>query len=84
MGGQDVHSYGRMIFNERLITSLTQLQPPNNDSGDGRIECRVSSVGAKFSYSGCTISTDTIVEIFIWSNFKVDLMLIRDIISTIL
>ena len=59
LGGQVVHSYGRLILHERVITDKQQLQPPNNDSGDGRIECRVSSGGARFSYHGHTVSTDT-------------------------
>ena len=62
LGGQVVHSYGRLIFHERAITDKQQLQPPNNDSGDGRIECRVSSGGARFNYHGpnnYTVSTDT-------------------------
>ena len=58
-GGQVVHSYGRLIFHERVITDKQQLEPPNKDSGDGRIECRVSSGGAGFSYYGCNVSNDT-------------------------
>jgi hypothetical protein len=50
-GGAAVHSYGRRILNERVITDRHQLQPPNNDTGDGRIECTVSSGEARFSYS---------------------------------
>ena len=50
LGGQVVHSYGRLILNERAITDKQQLQPPTNASGDGRIECRVSSGQAGFSY----------------------------------
>ena len=52
LGGQVVHSYGRLIFNERVITDKQQLQPPNNDSGDGRIKCTNSSGGAGFDYHG--------------------------------
>ena len=59
LGGQVVHSYGRLIFNERVITDKRQLQPPNSDSGDGRIECRVSSGEARFSYHGRTVSIGT-------------------------
>ena len=59
VGGQVVHSYGRLIFNARVIIDKQQLQPPNNDRGDGRIECRVSSGGARFIYYGHTVSTDT-------------------------
>ena len=59
LGGQVVHSYGRLILHERVISDKQQLQPPNNDSGDGRIECRVSSGVARFSYHGRTVSTGT-------------------------
>ena len=59
LGGQVVHSYGRLILNERVIIDKQQLQPPNNDSGDGRIECRVSSGGAGFSYHGRAVPTGT-------------------------
>ena len=59
LGGQVVHSYGRLILNERAITDKQQLQPPNNDSGDGKIECRVSSGEARLSYHGRTVSTGT-------------------------
>ena len=52
LGGQVVHSYGRLILHERVITDKQQLQPPNNDRGDGRIECRVSSGQARFTYYG--------------------------------
>ena len=50
LGGAVVHSYGRLILHERVITDRHQLQPPNNDNGDGRIECAVSSGEARFSY----------------------------------
>ena len=59
LGGQVVHSYGRLILDERAITDKQQLQPPNNDSGDGRIECTNSSGQARFSYHGRTIPTGT-------------------------
>ena len=59
LGGQVVHSYGRLIFHERVITDKQQLQPPNNDSGDGRIQCRMSNGRAGFSYHGRPIAGDT-------------------------
>ena len=59
LGGQVVHSYGRLILHERVITDKQQLQPPNNDSGDGRIECRVSSGEAGLSYHGRPVPTGT-------------------------
>ena len=61
-GGQVVHSYGRLILHERVITDKQQLQPPNNDSGDGRIECRESSRGAMFTYHS-PVSADTIQDV---------------------
>jgi hypothetical protein len=51
LGGAVVHSYGRLILHERVITDGHQLQPPNDDNGDGRIECTVSSGGATFGYN---------------------------------
>ena len=50
LDGQVVHSYGRLILYERVITDKQQLQPPNNARGDGRIECTNTSGGAGFSY----------------------------------
>ena len=35
-----------------MITDRHQLQPPNSDTGDGRIECTVSSGQARFTYHG--------------------------------
>ena len=59
LGGKVVHSHGRLILDERVITDKQQLQPPENGSGDGRIECRVSSGEAVFSYHGRPIAGDT-------------------------
>ena len=59
LGGQVVHSYGRLILNERVITDKQQLQPPNNDSGDGSIECTNSSGEARFNYHGHPAVGDT-------------------------
>ena len=59
LGGQVVHSYGRLIFHERVITDKQQLQPPNNDREDGRIECRVNSGVVKFIYHKYPRITDT-------------------------
>ena len=78
LGGQVVHSYGRLIFNERVITDKQQLQPPNNDSGDGRIECRVSSRGARFSYYGHTIPIDTSEDVHLIINGSTATVVIRD------
>jgi hypothetical protein len=50
LDGRVVHSYGRLIFHERVITDRHELQPPNNDTGDGRIECAVNRGEANFHY----------------------------------
>ena len=78
LGGQVVHSYGRLIFNETVITDKQQLQPPNNDSGDGRIECTVSSGGARFSYFGRTVSTDTSGDVYEIRSGSTATVVIRD------
>ena len=59
LGGQVVHSYGRLILDERVITDKQQLQRPNNENGKGRLVCRMSSSeGIGFNYYG-TVPTDT-------------------------
>ena len=74
LGGKVVHSYGRLIFKERVITDKQQLQPPNNDSGDGSIECR----GARFSYHGRTVSTDTSEDVYQITSGSTATVVIRD------
>ena len=78
LGGQVVHSYGRLILNERVITDKQQLQPPNNDSGDGRIECRVSSGLAMFSYFGFNIPTGTSGDSHLIESGSTATVVIRD------
>ena len=78
LGGQVVHSYGRLILNERVITDKQQLQPPNNDSGDGRIECTNSSGGALFSYHGRTVTTDTSEDVHQIRSGSTATVVIRD------
>ena len=79
LGGQVVHSYGRLILNERAITDKQQLQPPNNDSEDGRIECTVSSGKAKFTYYGRTVSTGTSEDVHQIISGSTATVVIRDI-----
>ena len=75
LGGQVVHSYGRLILNERVITDKQQLQPPNNDRGDGRIEC---SGQAMFTYHGRTVSTGTSGDVYEIRNGSTPTAVIRD------
>ena len=78
LGGQVVYSYGRLIFHERVITDKQQLQPPNNDSGDGRIECRVSSGVARFSYHGRNVPTGTSGDVHQIESGSTATVVIRD------
>ena len=81
LGGKVVHSYGRLIFHERVITDKQQLQPPNNDSGDGRIECRVSSGQAGFNYHGRTVSTNTSEHVHQIINGSTATVVIKDFVN---
>ena len=78
LGGQVVHSYGRLILNERAITDKQQLQPPNNDSGDGRIECRRSSGEAMFTYHGPPVKTGTSEDVYQIISGSTATVVIRD------
>ena len=77
-GGQVVHSYGRLILLDETITDKQQLQPPNNDREDGRIECRVSSGRASFSYYGRTVTTDTSGDVHVIRSGSTATVVIRD------
>ena len=66
LGGHVVHSYGRLIFDESVITDKQQLQPPNSDRGDGMLECRVSSRRAEFGYHGLTYELQTFTSLEIY------------------
>ena len=78
LGGRVVHSYGRLILNERVITDKQQLQPPNNVEGDGRIECRLSSGEAEFNYHGRTVSTGTSEDVHQIKSGSTATVVIRD------
>jgi hypothetical protein len=67
--GAVVHSYGRLIFHERVITDRHQLQPPNNDNGDGRIACGGGK--AKFTYYGIKAPTNPLIlSVDVFKHFK--------------
>ena len=78
LGGQVVHSYGRLILNERAITDKQQLQPPYNANGDGRIECRASRGKAMLSYLGRTVPTDTSGDVYQIISGSTATLVIRD------
>ena len=58
LDGGVVHSYGRLILHEGVISDRRQLQPPNNPEGDGMIECSVRSGVAKFEYIPSNLNSD--------------------------
>ena len=64
LGGQVVHSYGRLILDERVITDKQQLQPPNNVEGDGSIDCTNSSGIAKFLYHGHSVPVGSSGDVY--------------------
>ena len=78
LGGRVVHSYGRLILNETVITDKHQLQPPDNEEGDGRIECRVGSGLASFRSGGDHVSYDTSRDIYQIKGFFHAFVVIRD------
>ena len=78
LGGLVVHSYGRLILHERVITDKQQLQPPNNDRGDGKIECTNSSGQARFSYPGSTIPTGPSGDVHQIRSGSTSTLVIRD------
>ena len=78
LGGQVVHSYGRLIFNERVITDKQQLQRPNNDNGDGRIECTDNRGGAMFSYPKSPLLNDTSGDVHEIRNGSTATVVVRD------
>ena len=61
--GHVVHSYGRLIPDERVITVEQELQPPDDAGGDGRIEC-LSTELPKFDYHGYVVGFDTSQDVY--------------------
>ena len=59
VGGAVVHSYGRLIPHEFLITDLQQISGPG---GIGRITCTVSSGTARFVPNGGQLETDGVSQ----------------------
>ena len=58
-GGSVVHSYGRLIPGEFLITGLQQISGPD---GIGRITCTVSSGTARFVANGGQLETGGVTQ----------------------
>ena len=66
LGGHVVHSFGRLILDETVITDKQQLQPPDNDRGDGLLACRVSSGRAGFTYHGLPYRLPTFTSLKVY------------------
>ena len=52
IGGHVIHSYGRLVQSEHVITRGDQLLPPGNVTGPGRMDCiRTAPETASFALS---------------------------------
>ena len=53
IGGNVIHSYGRLVHDEYVITRGNQLLPPGNGTGPGRLDCiRTAAENARFIFKG--------------------------------
>ena len=53
IGGHVIHSYGRLVHREHIITRGDQLLPPGDGTGPGRIDCiRTAPETASFRLFG--------------------------------
>ena len=53
IGGHVVHSYGRLVHHEHVITRGDQLLPPGDVAGPGRMDCiRTAPENASFEFDG--------------------------------
>ena len=84
LGGQVIHSYGRLVHFEQVITRVEQLLPPGHVTGTGRLNCtRTKPEPAGIALSNIGIGTnparnpiyrsiendDQKDTIFIWESF---------------
>ena len=53
IGGYVVHSYGRLVHHEHVITRGDQVLPPFGVTGPGRMDCIINAqVPARFGFDG--------------------------------
>ena len=53
IGGHVIHSYGRLVHREHVITRGDQLQPPGDGTGPGRMDCiKTARETAHFVFKG--------------------------------
>ena len=53
IGGHVIHSYGRLVHREHVITREDQLLPPGDTAGPGRMDCiRTAPETARFRFFG--------------------------------
>ena len=53
IGGHVIHSYGRLVHSQYVITRGDQLLPPGNETGPGRMDCiRTGPETARFQFKG--------------------------------
>ena len=59
LGGNYIHSYGRLVHSQQVITRVDQLLPPGNISGPGRMDCiRTKPEPAVIVLNGTSIGTN--------------------------
>ena len=53
IGGHVIHSYGRLVHSQHVITRGDQLLPPGNETAPGRMDCiRTAPETARFKFFG--------------------------------
>ena len=53
IGGHVIHSYGRLVHSQHVITRGDQLLPPGNETAPGRMDCIITaSETARFQFFG--------------------------------
>ena len=53
IGGHVIHSYGRLVHREHVITRGDQLLPPGDGTGPGRLDCiKTAPETARSAFSG--------------------------------
>ena len=71
LGGNFIHSYGRLVHFQQVITRRDQLLPPDDIRGPGKMECTRKKAVVYFSLEGIIIGRDPTNNLF-YRNFEKD------------
>ena len=75
IGGYVVHSYGRLVHHEHVITRGDQVLPPFGVTGPGRMDCiRNAQVPARFGFDG-TSPPNNLVNQSVGDGDQMDILL---------